>query len=355
MPESTRVYFVAAPLVARSGVYRSAHELVREGRSRGLDWHLLLGVSARAPGDTPLNNPAWIQEFIHEPESIIGIVKLVHKLKSRIEKSGTPTVVSLIPQTDLALGLLPYRWIAYVRGLPWPERGESTRAKAVIWRALERIALARAEGVWCTTPVLRSALKLRSTVQLVPAGIAPVPRTWDGRGPRNKVVWAGRYNTDKNPGLFMTLMSGSPLKGVMYGTGALQQELDRQSPSNVEIAGWSRSQDLWKDALAYVGTSYREAFGRSAVEAAMNGIPLIIADTFGAATLLITQERLRELFVLPLNDLTRWKAAIDLLKHDEELRILLSDHVSDNARRLTIAASVDAISHALRRGESYPK
>ncbi|MBX0301962.1 glycosyltransferase family 4 protein [Cryobacterium sp. 1639] len=344
---SNRVCFVAAPLTARTGVYKSSRELVAEARAQGLDWSLVLGVSARASGKAPADDPSWIQETTVEPSGLGGVARLAAELQASPVVANSDVVVSLLPQTDMALARTNLDWVAYLRGLPWPAAGESSLARRTVWRMLERHALGRASDVWATTELLRSQANLRRQVRLVPAGLQAVARQWDGSGDRNKIVWAARYDTDKNPELFLEAMRGLPLRGVMYGSGPLEDDLRAAAPDNVEVAGWTDAASLWDGALAYVGTSHREAFGRSAVEASMAGIPVVLADTFGSASLLVKDPELSRRLVLPTGQSAPWSQALMSLSNDASFRRRVSDHVVENGSALTVERSVQAAAAAL--------
>lgn len=341
-----RVCFVATPLTARSGVYRSAREIVTGARNAGLEWSLILGVSAKARGSALPDDPDWIDEQVAEPAGLSGIRRAAARLETHRLVRSADLVVSLLPQSDMALATTPLTWAAFVRGLPWPAPGESSAPRRLIWKTLEQIALGRAAGVWATTPVLRASLPNENAVTLVPAGIKPIPRQWDGRGKRETVVWAARFNQDKNPETFIRAMTGAQASGVLYGSGPMERSLRASAPPNVTVKGWVDPAELWTDAMAYAGTSHREAFGRSAVEAAMAGIPVILADSFGAAPLLITDPELSRRFVLPSGDPSAWRNAINSLVLDRGLCRALSNHVHENARDLTIEASIEHIAIA---------
>jgi len=345
---SDKVCFVAAPLTARTGVYKSSRELVTEARAQGLEWSLVLGVSARASGQAPSDDPPWIQETTVEPSGMNGVARLAAELQASSVVANSDVVVSLLPQTDMALGRTNLDWVAYLRGLPWPAAGESSLARRTVWRFLERRALRRANDVWATTELLRSQAQIGRKIRIVPAGLQSVARQWDGSGERDKIVWAARYDTDKNPELFLEAMRGLPLRGVMYGSGPLEAELRAAAPDNVEVAGWTNAASLWDGALAYVGTSHREAFGRSAVEASMAGIPVVLADTFGSASLLVTDAALRGQLVLPTADPARWSTTLTQLANDASFRSRVSDHVAENGAALTVGHSVQAAAAALR-------
>ncbi|MGO2188053.1 MAG: glycosyltransferase family 4 protein [Microbacterium gubbeenense] len=343
-----KVTFVAAPLTARSGVYRSGRELVAAGREQGHEWSLVLGVSQHAHGSAPVDDPEWIHEFAAEPSGPAGIIALRRTLLGIRSIVDADIVVSLIPQTDMVLALTRKRWVAFVRGLPWPAAGESSAVKRLIWKTLEAAAFRRAEEVWATTTILRADMGHGSSTKIVPAGIASVARAWDGSGNRDTAVWAARFHTDKNPALFLAALRGQDFAGRMHGVGSLEQVVRADAPTNVDVAGWTSPDALWQDAFAYVGTSHREAFGRSALEAAMAGVPVVISDSFGVADMLVTDDDFLQRFVLPNGDLDRWRQALADLHDDESLRRRYSEHLVANAQMLTIEASAAAVAERLR-------
>jgi len=337
------VCLVAAPLVARSGVYRSARETVLEARRQGLDWSLYLGVSSRARGERPADDPPWLVEDVFEPNALRGVHALRRSLARQPITASSEILISLNPQADMALATMGKPWVAYLRGQPWPAPGESPSAKRLAWQLIERVALRRAAAIWATTTTLRQSVDPAGRMPIVPAGIKSVPRTWDGRGNRRRVVWAARYERDKNPFLFSGIISellDTDLQGRMFGSGPLEAELCAAAPDNLAVCGWAPPNELWEDALVYVGTSHREAFGRSAVEAAMAGVPVIVSQDFGAAELLYTDVALRRRFVLDPNDISAWSDAIRSLRNDEGLRVEASNHVFANANKLSIEHSV---------------
>lgn len=339
----TKITFVAAPLTARSGVYRSARELVAAGHRHGQDWRLVVGVSEQASGERPKDDPHWVDEIVVNPAGLRGVARLRTLFGRHELVRSADMVISLIPQSDMALATLRMPWVAYVRGLPWPAPGESSSGKRLVWKTLERLALRRARAVWATTRVLSEQLAWPPGATIVPAGVEPLPRRFDGNEVAQTVVWAARFHRDKNPQLFMRAVEGQPFMARMYGSGELETELRKNSPSNTEIMGWVAAEDLWTDAFAYVGTSFREAFGRSALEAAMTGLPVVVSDVFGVADQIVTADEFRRRFVLPVNDLGRWQQALRDLHDDRELRTAYSDHLVMNAEKLTIDRSAESI------------
>lgn len=339
-----KLCFVAAPLIARSGVYNSALELVETARGQGHQWTAVLGVAPTAQGDHA-DGRSGVHEFDSTPGGLGGVRALRRRLLSLEYINDADLVVTLTPQADMALALTELQWVAYLRGLPWPSVGEGSAVRRQAWRSLERIALRRALETWSTTSILAEEARV-AIDRLVPPGIrAPADSSKPSTCGRD-FVWAARYSVDKNPSLFMDVMAQTSARGVMYGTGPLQSELQLAERRNVIVAGWRNKADLWRDARAYVGTSHREAFGRSAVEAAMLGLPVLISDRFGCAPMLYTDPNLQRRFVLPTDKPELWIRAINDLDGDQALRQAVAAHTSANAQRLSIESAVQNVDHA---------
>jgi glycosyltransferase involved in cell wall biosynthesis len=144
-------------------------------------------------------------------------------------------------------------------------------------------------------------------------------------------------------------MRDVPGSAQMFGRGPLEQTLRDAAPGNVRLAGWSDSATIWSSGTVFAGTSRREAFGRSAVEAAFRGLPVVITEDYGCAPLLYTDADLARRFVLPRGDRDAWRTALTSLATDRGLRTAASDHVNANAQTLTIARSVERITENLTR------
>jgi hypothetical protein len=338
-----RICFIAAPLIARSGVYNSTIELVRAARAAGMDWSAVIGTSRQAGGTTA--NADGVRELEMEAAGLGGIMRLSRLLGDLPEVQSADLLVSMIPQTDMALSLTRRRWVAYLRGLPWPAPGEASRVKTAVWRTIERLALSRATEVWATTPILAADVGRGRVDELVPPGLVP-PDVPTFSEHRDEFVWAARYSADKNPHLFMDALRDTPYRGIMFGSGPLERDLISIAPKNVTIAGWRPRSEVWTSARAYVGTSTREAFGRSAVEAAMLGIPVVISDAFGCADMLYTDADLAALFILPVGETERWQQAVHLLAKDDSLHAHAARHLVTNASTLTVHSAVANVAAA---------
>ncbi|WP_159084944.1 glycosyltransferase [Planctomonas deserti] len=344
-----RVCIVAAPLTARSGVFMSARELVAAARARGLDWSAVLGLRPAIHDASPDADVSHVLIDRHGAECIAQVQRDVLSMP---QVADADVVITMIAQSDIAMsrtrrpGVL---WVPFVRGLPWPDRGEAKpHTRAVKWAA-ERYALRRAGEVWATTPVLARQIRSARKAVLVPAGVSPLERRVYGTEEGLDVVWAGRLDVDKDPGLFLDVMRDVPGRARVYGRGPLEQSLRDAAPDNVELAGWSDSASIWRSGTVFAGTSRREAFGRSAVEAAFCGLPVVITEDYGCAPLLYRDADLARRFVLPRGDRTAWRTALTSLAEDRGLRSAASDHVNANAQSLTIDRSVDRILENITR------
>lgn len=335
----TRICFIAAPLIARSGVYNSTVELVRAGRNAGLDWSAVLGVSSKAGGSPIVED--GIREFTREPSGLAGVSRLSRDVGELPEVQAADLRVSMVPQTDMALSLRRAPWVAYLRGLPWPAPAEASAAKTAAWRKLELVALRRAREVWATTPTLAGDVGA-AVDRLVPPGLVP-PRAPSAKTSTGDVVWAARFSRDKNPSLFLDALRDTRVQGVMYGSGPLEDQVRSEAPANVRMGGWRSRDEVWASARVYVGTSTREAFGRSAVEAAMLGIPVVMSRAFGCAEMIYTDETLSRQLVLDPADVPAWTAAVTRLTADDVFYATVAAHAQENARRLTVESAVENV------------
>lgn len=337
-----KVLLLAAPLMARSGVYRSAIDLVTAARSMGLDWSALLGVRDDAPGaSTPADGVTEILMHTHGRAVLTEIHELI---AGSVDFDEADVVITLISQSDMVVSRRGLRsgakHVAWVRGLPWPDRDEQTLPRRMILKALESRALRRADEVWATTPILAAQVAAARTPKLVQAGIPPLPRVHHGGASTAPLVWAGRLTSDKGVGEFLDVVRASDHPGRVHGSGPLEKEMRAISPAIVEWAGWQAPETLWNDASMYLSTSHREAYGRCAVEAASTGLPVILGDQVGVAPQLYTDADLFARFVLPVGDTSAWAAAVASLLDDSDLRGRVSEHVHSNALAMSIEASV---------------
>ncbi|SDG33035.1 glycosyltransferase family 4 protein [Microbacterium pygmaeum] len=307
-----------------------------------MDWKAVIGIRPTASGAPLKTSGVRELEFTWHGRDSVRRIREIAEVSPEIASSDV--VISLISQSDIAFSRSRARasakWVAWVRGKPWPAAGEQSLLRRLPLRWLETRALRSADEVWATTPVLASEFAAARAAEIVPAGIGGVSRTsWgtEGAGP---LVWAGRVDVDKRPGLFIDIVEKTRHPGRLFGEGPLTVDLQKRHADGLTWAGWADADELWNGASVFVGTSAREAFGRSAVEAAAAGLPIVIARDYGAAPLLVTSDEMRRACVVESDDPEVWANAVRRILDDQDLRRAVSDHVYANAKQLTIAASV---------------
>jgi glycosyltransferase involved in cell wall biosynthesis len=342
-----RVCFVAVPLTARSGVYMSTFDLVAAARQAGLDWSAVVAMRSTAAGAARTDVEGVFETTIDEHGAAL-LPAIKRLLRSRAEVLEADVVITMIGQSDIVVRWMKRglngAWVSFVRGLPWPDRGEAGWGRRTVQRLIVKNAMKHADEVWATTEVLAKSIASAGAPVLVPAGVPIAQRTSLGERSYDGIaVFAGRLDRDKRADFFQDVMRHSELRGRIYGDGPLRDDLLSTNPVNVEFAGWVGSQALWSEASVFLGTSRREAFGRSAVEAAMRGVPVILSDEYGCAPLLVTEKYFRDLFILPLKNPKVWSASLKLLLDDEALRRRYSDHIYSNALRMGIENSAARI------------
>jgi len=334
---------VAAPLMARSGVYRSTLDLVATARAAGEDWRAVIAVRPMA-GGTGSAAPGISETTITEHGR-----QLLPALRDLVEPHllGVDTIVTMVPQSDIVVSRMAGRprHVAWIRGLPWPGAGEQSPLRSAVLRRLETAALRRADDVWATSPLLAAQVSRAVTAAVVPAGVPLLARSHHGAtaGP---LRWAGRLSAEKGPAEFLGIVRRTGLDAEVYGEGPLLEQLRSDAPGSVSWHGWAHPDAIWERGGIALCTSHRDAFGRSPVEAASAGLPLVLSDQTGVAPFLYTDPELAERFILPVDAHARWDDAVLALHHDEGLRRRVSDHVHRSAQRLSIQASFGAaLSH----------
>ncbi|MBT2502634.1 glycosyltransferase [Curtobacterium sp. ISL-83] len=340
-----RVLLVAVPLTARSGVYHSAIDLVRAARRAGDSWRCVLGLRPTASG-VPVEDPDVTEYVVREHGG-----RILTRTRDLIGRhlDGVDVVITLIPQSDIAASSmsLPVAHVAWVRGLPWPGRSEQGRTKTALQLLLETRALRRADDVWATSPLLAHQVARARAAHVVQAGVPLLERSQDGAtaGP---LVWAGRLSVEKGPDVLVEIARRTAHPTVVFGAGPLAERIAAEAPDAVSIEPWASPADVWRRPGIALTTSHRDAFGRSPVEAASAGMPIVVSEQTGVAPMLFTDPDLAASFVLPLHDLDAWERAIRSLVSDVDLRRAVSDHVHANAQHLSIKASFDAARARLR-------
>lgn len=346
-----RVCFVAAPLMARSGVFMTVLELIESGRAQGFDWSAVIGLRPEVfHASTDRFDHVRLVEIVEHGNDCIK--EIDRKILRSNQVDQADVVITLISQSDIAMsrsGLRRSRlWVPFVRGLPWPAPGEANALIRVAKTLVERRALRSAPEFWATTRVLADQIRSAGDAVIVPAGVKRLERNTTGTEvPR--FIWAGRFDVDKDPLLFLHAMRETSARGVIYGRGPLESQVLEALPSNVEFGGWAPASQIWAEPGIFVGTSLREAFGRSAVEAASTGKPVVLDASYGCADLLYRSAELYGRLVLTRRDVDLWAEVVQELVTDDDLRVSASEHVRESAESLTIDKSAARVHSELTR------
>lgn len=98
------------------------------------------------------------------------------------------------------------------------------------------------------------------------------------------VGWLGRLTQIKRPDRVIELAIALPrILFLIGGEGELQQNLERNLPSNVRLIGWVKPFDFWPNCDAALLTSDNEGMPTALIEAALCGIP-IVAESVGSVS-----------------------------------------------------------------------
>ena len=207
---------------------------------------------------------------------------------------------------------------------------ESPQAKGA--QALERHVFAGADRVVVTTPAIRHTILHRyqlppERVRVIPNYVDTVlfaPARREAPGP-NRLLYVGRLEQEKNPGVLLDAVEGLNVELVMVGKGSLGEALTRQVAErrlpvtflgNVPNAELPR---LINSSAAFIMPSFIEGHPKALLEAMACGQPVIGTNVQGIRELIT--DRVTGLLCEPHPDSLR--AAICDVLNDEPLRIKL--------------------------------
>ena len=165
----------------------------------------------------------------------------------------------------------------------WPERDHSAEMRAALPR-VDRF-FAHGPGARATTLALGlSPARLRTGISPV-AGLDATPR---GDLPAGCVVYAGRFDPDKAPDVFLDAMACLPGRpALMLGAGRMEPALRAQRArlgleERVAMPGWSRDPAPTIAAAAVLAIPSRdESFSQTAVLGMGLGVPVVGTDVDG--------------------------------------------------------------------------
>jgi glycosyltransferase involved in cell wall biosynthesis len=207
---------------------------------------------------------------------------------------------------------------------------ESPQAKGA--QALERHVFAGADRVVVTTPAIRHTILHR--YQLPPERVRVIPNYVDtalfapaqceAPGP-SRLLYVGRLEQEKNPGVLLDAVEGLNVELVMVGKGSLGEALTRQVAErrlpvtflgNVPNAELPR---LINSSAAFIMPSLIEGHPKALLEAMACGRPVIGTNVQGIRELIT--DRVTGLLCEPHPD--RLRTAICDVLNDESLRTKL--------------------------------
>lgn len=137
---------------------------------------------------------------------------------------------------------------------------------------------------------LDAADRIRAKAAVFPPGIDPFPP----RGPRRpgplRILWAARWEHDKDPETFFTAIHRLKARGVAFRLSVIGEQFERCPPvfaaaraalaDHTDLWGYQPTRDAYRRALraadVFVSTAQHEFFGLSAAEAiAAGAYPLL--------------------------------------------------------------------------------
>lgn len=250
-------------------------------------WSGVLSYADHWPGDVLFASPGATGVAEHEvPEGHHRIngssgVPIIEVASLDAPGDVIRTVQTLSP--DIVLSLLNHRTVGLSSGLPVVytaendlrlrvaqarvasgSRAEQARTVAGLVRREIHVvnAVRRARGLQCNGPAAARGYgrfndhvleymdhRLTSADVFAAGEVAP----WDGRRPL-RLGFSGRWTGIKGPGLALeaTRILNDRLPGTtltMFGGGELEESLRRNSPSNVDFAGFAPFETEWKSRV----------------------------------------------------------------------------------------------------------
>ena len=213
---------------------------------------------------------------------------------------------------------------------------ESPQAKGA--QALERHVFAGADRVVVTTPAIRHTILHR--YQLPPERVRVIPNYVDtalfapaqceAPGP-SRLLYVGRLEQEKNPGVLLDAVEGLNVELVMVGKGSLSEGLTRQAAErrlpvtflgNVPNAELPR---LINSSAAFIMPSLIEGHPKALLEAMACGRPVIGTNVQGIRELIT--DRVTGLLCEP---------------HPDSLRVAICDVLNDESLRTKLGPAARA-------------
>jgi glycosyltransferase involved in cell wall biosynthesis len=205
------------------------------------------------------------------------------------------------------------------RGVPYlvmpegsiPPRFRSNRFKEVVDALYTRRSLARAGGIIATSDVEREELQgwgidpgrlivlppRADHVELSPRPVEELRAKWKVRPGERALLWLGRIHPEKGLPVLLEALEDDRLSGstLLLGGEAEDRDLERRLraraearlPGRVRFLGWLGHDDkaeLFKLSDLFVFPSRKENFGLAAAEAVASGLPIVVTEGCGIAS-----------------------------------------------------------------------
>ena len=221
-----------------------------------------------------------------------------------------------------------------------PTRQSGRRAEDIMWEYMQwyydqtRLVLAPSEHI-------KSLLetKLQAEVGIFSRGVdtdrfQPALR----QGHKDPIVlYVGRVSIDKNLYVLAQLFKDRhDAKLVIVGDGPYMGEMKQMCPDTV-FRGFLKGRDLstaYASADVFVFPSTTDTFGNVVLEAMSSGVPPIVTDKMGPKELITDGHN-----GFIAHDTTDFRAKLDMLLHNEALRIKMGE----NARKYALTRSWHAV------------
>lgn len=158
---------------------------------------------------------------------------------------------------------------------------------------IARFVLRRAAGVYVVSTRIKDALQKKYTLT-VPIAVLPIFvditrfQTITRTPEKGNVLWAGRFETEKNPDLALSAVAAAQKKGIhirltMLGAGRLEHSLKQCAiqlgiATQVAFPGWQDIGPYLSRAELLLVTSAYEGYGMIIVEALAAGVPVLATD-----------------------------------------------------------------------------
>jgi len=256
----------------------------------------------------------WVARWVaqHQPQIFIGYEKSAYNSFGAVQQYGGQCILDLAQVHPRYIAQLrqQYPFFAAITGSP------------SLFQKVCNIKLAeyeRAAQIWVLSGFAQDTL--------VQAGIPPhktrcmhlgadnqifVPRTLYPVRERLELIFAGTVTERKGILLLLQLMERlreAPVRLTLVGPLGGHMQLQQLQQENIRYIAYSsqeRMNQYFQEADVFVFPSYLDSWAMVVIEAMQTGLPVLVSEATGAKDAVTTGGG----WVLPVNDLDSWEAAI---------------------------------------------